>query len=205
MFLQSAGLEAQELGIAIQRTANQTFGLSVVNPVPSTGHTFFEFLTNGVWHPAYFTSSNSVSPPIHTVTNAGGMRLFRALRGPTIAQADKASWQRLGVTNYVFDFFKACVCGSTVSATVTVMNDEVVLIENAQNLFGEPIADPPLSDGTTINRILDAWILSEPEGGYARELRFDLNGFPQSIDIDLDPRAADEELTYQIHNFTPLP
>jgi hypothetical protein len=42
-------------------------------------------------------------------------------------------------------------------------------------------------------------------GGYARELAFDTNGFPPAIDIDLDPRAADEEEIFRIYSFKPLP
>jgi hypothetical protein len=110
----------------------------------------------------------------------------------------------LGVTNYVFQYSRVCVCGSMVSGTVTVMGDEVVKVEDARNFFGEPIPNPALSDATTINRIFDAWVRSEPQGGYASGLLFDMNGFPLEIDIDIDPRAADEEETYRIYSIRPL-
>jgi hypothetical protein len=205
MFFQLARIQAQELRLALERDDNQIFRLSVVTAVASNLHTFVEFSTNGVWYPAYFTSSNSTGPFVYTVTNAGRFKLFRAVQEPTIAHQVKASWERLGVTNYVFQYTKVCVCGSMVSGTITVMGDEVVKVEDARNFFGEPITNPQLSDATTIKRIFDAWILSEPGGGYARELVFDINGFPQTVDIDIDPRTADEEETYRIYSFTPLP
>jgi hypothetical protein len=205
MLFQLARIQAQELQLTFENEDTQKFTLSIVNPVASNGHTFIEFSMNGVWSPAYFASSNSPSSLIYTVTNTGGIRLFRAVQDPTIANQVKASWERLGVTNYVFRYSRECICGSMVSGTVTVIADEVVKVEDARNVFGEPIADPPLSHATTINRILEAWLSSEPSGGHARELVFDINGFPQSINIDLDPRLADEELIYRIHSFTPLP
>src|SRR6185369_12284728 len=93
-----------QLWLGIERQPDQTFRLTVFDDAPVKIHTFIEFSTNGVWYPAYFTSSNSNNALVYTAANAGGVRLFKAARGVTIANEVKASWDRLGVTNYVFDY-----------------------------------------------------------------------------------------------------
>ena len=197
-------VEGQELRLEIERDADETITLSVLDAGVLEGHTFIEFSTNGVWFPAYFTSSNSTDALVYTHTNTGGIRLFKATRGQTIATQVKASWERLGVTNYVFHYTELCICAVT-TATVTVMSDEVVKVENATDSQGNPVANPPLSIGATITELFDAWISSEPDGGYARRLEFDTRGFPKIIDIDPSPPSADEELIFTIDSFTPLP
>jgi hypothetical protein len=203
----SAGVEAQDLRLTIQQEGDQTFTLSCLDVGVLNGHTFIEFSTNRLWFPAFFTSSNSTDALVYPITNTGRIRLFRATQGQTIANQVKASWQRLGVTNYVFHYSQQCFCSPTfmVSATVTVMSDEVVKVENARDGQGNPIANPSLSISPTINELFDAWISSEPDGGYAQGLEFDTNGFPKIIFIDPVPRLADEELIFTIDSFTPLP
>lgn len=201
-----ARVEARDLRLTIQQDDRQTVTLSCLDVGVLKGDTFIEFSTNRLWFPAYFTSSNSTDALVYTLTNTGGIRLFRATRGQTIANQVKASWQRLGVTNYVFHYSQQCFCSPTfmVSATVTVMSDEVVKVENARDSQGNPIANPSLSIPRTINELFDAWISSEPDGGYAQQLEFETNGFPKVIYIDPIPLAADEELIYTIDSFTPL-
>lgn len=130
------------------------------------------------------------------------MRLFRAVQGTALANQVKASWERLGVTNYVFDYTEMCLC-SGIRATLTVVSNQVVKVENARNAQGDPVPNP-LVYRFTINDLFDTWVSSEPSGGYAQELEFDLNGFAKLIFIDPDPHAADEELIYEIHSLTPL-
>ena len=108
------------------------------------------------------------------------------------------------MTNYVFHYFESCLC-RIVSATVTVMSNTVVKIEDARDREGNLVANPSLSFARTISGLLDAWIEWEPTGGYARRLEFDPNGFPRIIDIDLARNIADEELIFAIDSFTPLP
>lgn len=198
-------VEAQELELEIQRGANGTFTLSRNDGLGE--HTFIEFSTNGVWVPAYYASSNSFSGRFYTITNTGGTRLFRALQGESIASQVQASWERLGVTNYVFHFSRLCLCrpGFMVSGTVTVMSNAVVKVENPKDGFGDTIENPPLENAPTINQIFDSWVFAEPDGAYARQLEFDANGFPRVINIDIAPRHADDELLYTIESFTPLP
>ena len=198
-----ARAEAPQLQLAIEPQANQAFTLSVRNASPKA-HTFIEFSTNGIWYPAYFTACNINNALLYSAPNTGGIRLFRALQASTIAEQVKASWQRLGVTNYMFQFSKVCICAEIVSATVTVMANAVVKVEDARNVLGEPIANPLLSDAPTINSVFDKWIFSESGGGYARELVFDTNGFPRTFDIDVEPRSVDEEQTYHIFSIIPL-
>lgn len=204
LLTQLTRLNAQELNLFLHVQSNQTLSLSVSAPEPTNGHTFIEFSTNGVWYPAFSMSSN-VTGASFAVTNVGAVKIFRAIQAPIIANRVKASWQRLGITSYVFKYRQLCICGAYVSATVTVMNDQVVKVEDARDVFGNPYADPPIGYAPDFIKILDAWIAAEPKGGYARDLQFDANGFPLEINIDPDPRTADEELIYSIHDFTPLP
>lgn len=150
--LLSLQINAQDLRLAIERQADQTFTLSVLNPASPKQHTFVEFSTNGVWYPAYFTGSNSPNALLYTATNAGGNRLFRAAQEPIMANEVKASWDWLGVTNYVFDFKEECFCAG-ITGTVTVMSNEVVKVENARNPQGEPVPNPAVY-GFTIRRSL---------------------------------------------------
>ena len=205
VLFQLAQTQAQELRLAFQKEHDQTLTLSVVNRVASNGHTFIEFSTNGVWYPAYFISSNSIAASVFTVTNTGAVKMFRAVQAATIANHVKASWDRLGVTNYVFTYRQECLCRSFVSGTVTVMGDRVVKVDDARDSSGEPVENPHLPWAPTINKIFDRWLSSEPSGGYARKLEFDVNGFPRRFDIDRWPQGADEEETYSIYSFRPLP
>jgi hypothetical protein len=200
-------IQAQELELAIQRNADQTFTLSVLNAHLLREHTFIEFSTNGVWFPAYFASSNSIQRMVYNMAEPRAVRIFRAVHSQTMASQVKASWERLGATNYVFHYSQLCLCGPNfpVSATVTVASNEVVKVENAKNREGNPIAELSLSILPTINKIFDAWIAAEPNGGYAPQLEFDKNGFPKAINIDIAPQNADDELIYTIDSFAPLP
>src|SRR5688500_17267214 len=99
---------AQDLRLNIQRQANPSLLLSV-DPVERRGHTFIEFSTNRLWFPAFFTASNSTEGLAYNMTNLRGARIYRARQGPVIAQTVKESWQRLGVTNYVFDYTRQCL------------------------------------------------------------------------------------------------
>jgi hypothetical protein len=127
------------LRLGIQRHADGRVTVSAVEGGGATGHTFVEFATNGVWVPAYFVSSNSVQARAFTLTNSGGMRLFRATQGAAMARRVKESWQRLGVTNYVFHYTQWCLCGPNfmASATVTVMGNEVVKRGGCEKFFWE--------------------------------------------------------------------
>ena len=141
------------------------------------------------------------------ITNTGGARLFRALQGVALARMVTASWDRLGVTNYVFHYSQICLCGPkyTVSATVRVMANQVVKVENARDAQGNAVENPSLALAPTISQLFDRWILDEPEGAQALRLEFDRHGFPTYIGIDPNPGVADEELNYVIESFTPLP
>lgn len=207
MLTVSAVGQGTDLQLTLQRDAGQGLTLSITSGPPAQGHTFIEFSTNTVWVPAYFSSSNSTDAFVYSVTNTGVARLFRATRHDSVAELVKASWQRLGVTNYRFHYTRQCFCVPTfmVSATVTVMADEVVKVEDARDALGNEVAEPSLEIAPTIIELLDAWIDFEPDGGYMRELRFDSNGFPTLIALDRAPNAADDEVLYTIDSFTPLP
>jgi hypothetical protein len=200
----SVRVEGQELRLGIQRNADNTVTVTVLDTGGLKGHTFIEASTNDVWFPAYFSSSNSTEAVAYRVTNTGAMRLFRGARGESMARQVKASWERLGVTNYVFRYEQECIC-PMVAATVTVRSNEVVKVEDARDVFGNPMANPSLEGVRTIDELFDAWILAEPDGGQARELEFDTNGFPKVIYIDSEPLVIDEELIFRIGSFTPLP
>ena len=161
--LLSHGMNAQGLRTAIESQADQTFRLTVLNPAAPNQHTFIEFSTNGIWYPAYFTSSNSNNALVYSATNAGGMRLFRAVQGTALANQVKASWERLGVTNYVFDYTEMCLC-SGIRATLTVVSNQVVKVENARNAQGDRFRIPwyialqlmiSLTHGSRQNRAAD--------------------------------------------------
>src|SRR5687768_2679732 len=104
LLFQFGRLHAQQLSLVLQRQNNQTFTLLVIDRFQTNGHTFVEFSTNGVWYPAFFINSEVPGTPSFTVTNTGAVKMFRATQAPAIANRVKASWQRLGVTNYVFRY-----------------------------------------------------------------------------------------------------
>jgi hypothetical protein len=196
----------QGFRLALERAVDQTLSLTL-DAGALNGHTFIEFSTNNAWFPAYFTSSNSTAALAYTVTNVGMIRLFRATQAQTIADQVKASWLRLGVTNYVFHYSQQCFCAPNlmVSGTVTVISNEVVKVEHAMDAQGNPVENPSLDRPRTITDLFDAWISAEPAGGYAQQLEFDQNGFPTVFYLDLTPNAADEELIYTIDSLLPLP
>ncbi len=203
----SGGLQAQELQLGIQPTTNGTFALYRINFGEPKGHTFIEFSTNGVsWFPAYYVNSNSFEGGSYSITNIGSARLFRAMQGEAVARDVAASWQRLGVTNYVFRYSELCLCalGFMTRGSVTVMSNQVVKVEDASDRSGAPVPNPSLERAPTIDELLDAWVASETNGGHAWRLEFDDRGFPTVINIDIAPPLADDELLYTIESFMPL-
>jgi len=110
-------------------------------------------------------------------------------------------WRAAGIHDYNFSLDQSCLCPGVQPVSVTVQNDAV---QSARNLKdGTPVAASVLGRLPSLDGILQ-----KIEAAYAQpaeHITLTLNpeyGYPERVFIDYSTMIADEELSYQISNFT---
>ena len=113
-------------------------------------------------------------------------------------------WVRLRISDYSYDFLRACFCGGPVRPLrVLVRNNEVVSVTDLET--GAPPAFLPENWVGTIDDVFAE--LQREIDREADEIDLDFDDtfhFPARADIDRVRNAIDDELRLQLSNFQPL-
>jgi len=110
-------------------------------------------------------------------------------------------WEARAVDHYSFVLRPLCFCIFTGPALVTVEGGEIVSVMDGET--GEPIEDDRLVLMRTIDELFtlldDAW----KEDAHRVQVEYDPEyGYPADLWIDYSENVADEELGYQVTEFT---
>jgi len=124
---------------------------------------------------------------------------------PTRAVAEAQQlWQRTRPTNYRFTLAVGCFCGFVGPVVIEVHGDSVV--GRRVQATGD-VLDPRFGTSyTTIDGLFT--VINQAYADHADhvDVRFDpTRGYPTSIAIDREERAADDEVGYAVTGFEALP
>jgi len=115
--------------------------------------------------------------------------------------AARQRWQTAGPRDYSFLLLQRCFCPRAPATRITVQNG---VVQSARNITDDTPVEPARLGGLPS---LDG-ILQKIEEAYAQpadEISLTLNptyGYPEHVFIDYYKRMADEELVYEIRDFT---
>lgn len=115
--------------------------------------------------------------------------------------AARRQWDASGIHDYTFTLVQHCFCPGLQPARITVKDDAVLSARNLRD--GTDVAPNELSRLPGI-----AAIFQKISDGYARpaeEIRLRLNkeyGYPETVFIDYYKMMADDELVYEIRDFS---
>jgi hypothetical protein len=121
-----------------------------------------------------------------------------------LAQA-QARWQSAGVSHYAFTLERSCFCPPDYSGPVRieVKNGSVVSITRPDD---SPVTDDYFSGYDTVEELFGVVESAEAYPASALITDFDPDrGFPTRISIDYIALAVDDEISYRISDFNPLP
>lgn len=116
-------------------------------------------------------------------------------------------WKAQGINHYRFDLTLSCFCpfGEVNPVAIEVLDGKIVSMTGAD---GKALSDPFRSrfeEAGTVEALFD---LAETyfKSADKVEVAYDAEyGFPVSIAVDQIELAMDDEITYRVENFTPLP
>jgi len=135
------------------------------------------------------------------------LTLFLAACGDPVGvdsfEEARERWNDQNIDHYSFVLRPLCFCGYTGPAQVTVDSGQIVSVVDGET--GEPITGDPLSLMRTIDDLFvllsEAW----EEDAHVVQAEYDPGyGFPTDLWIDYKENVADEELGYQVSEFTVL-
>ena len=147
--------------------------------------------------------------PIKTLWRSIASTLFAALLTVT-AHADtslqdftaaREQWHAAGISDYTFTLLQHCFCMGVQPVRITVKNDAVQSARNVQDdaaVTGEVLGKLPSIEG----------VFQKIAAGYAKpadHITLTLNkdyGYPERVFIDYYVMMADEELIYEIRDFS---
>jgi hypothetical protein len=110
-------------------------------------------------------------------------------------------WQAVGIHDYAFTLVQHCFCIGVQPVRITVKNDAVQSVRNVQDetaITGDVLGKFPSMEG----------VFQKIAAGYAKpadHITLILNndyGYPERVYIDYFAMMADEELIYEIRDFS---
>lgn len=118
----------------------------------------------------------------------------------------RRAWDRLGISNYTFDYVRVCFCGGPAGDTlrIVVRGDSVVSVEN-RGPRAEPIQPSVYSVWVkTIDGLFDELKRAIDEEADQVEVQYDRQfSYPRVVNIDFIEHAIDDEMRFEITRFTP--
>jgi hypothetical protein len=113
-------------------------------------------------------------------------------------------WRRAGLSDYRYEFERYCSCVGpyTRPVTVHVRNGAVYAAVYADN--GKPVADEDLRFFQTIDGLFEIIGGAINHRADIVDVEYDREyGYPRSVAIDYDRRAADDEVYFTVRRFRP--
>jgi hypothetical protein len=116
----------------------------------------------------------------------------------------RRNWVRLGISDYSYDFQRACFCGGPLRPLrIRVHDDSVVSVIDIETGQAPPFL--PANWAGTINDVFTELQRLFDQGADEINLDFDDDfHFPSRAEIDRVRNAIDDELTLHLSNFQPL-
>ncbi len=122
-------------------------------------------------------------------------------------QDHRRAWDRLGISDYSFDYIRSCFCGGPAGDTlrIVVRGDSVVSVEN-RGPRNVPI-DTSVYSGwvVSIDGLFDELELAIARDADRVDIEFDQQfSYPQQVRIDYIKNAIDDEMSFQVTRFQVL-
>lgn len=119
----------------------------------------------------------------------------------------RRAWDRLGITDYSFDYIRSCFCGGPVGDTLRILvrGDSVVSVENL-GPRGIPIEAPWSSTWVkTIDGLFNELERAIADDADEIDVEFDPQfHYPRQVAIDYMERAIDDEMSFRVTRFQSL-
>ncbi|NRD72452.1 hypothetical protein HQQ94_04160 [Shewanella sp. VB17] len=114
-----------------------------------------------------------------------------------------SQWYKEGTVNYGYDFKRSCYCQDSGTVyRITVINNKVVSAFNVDT--DVEVEDNYLASFKTIEMLFSE-LMQANNTAHIINSSFDYEyGYPKSVFIDMDPRMADEEISYTIEGMYPI-
>lgn len=131
--------------------------------------------------------------------------LVTACENPVESQLEQQQWENLGIRDYQYEYLVSCFCGfnGPNPALITVREGVVTKVEPVN---GGPPFGGSLSTWPTIDSLFA--IISRAEAGNPNVLKVEYDEtyhYPRKISLDPVERVIDDEVTYRVDQFIPLP
>jgi hypothetical protein len=115
-------------------------------------------------------------------------------------------WDQLSLADYTFDFIRSCFCGGPAGDTIRIVvrGDSIV---SATNLSPQNPPQPlPDSWSVTIDDLFDELQQAIDRDADEFNIEFDPQyHYPRNVTIDYIKNAIDDEMSFKITRFQPLP
>ena len=130
-----------------------------------------------------------------------------ACGGTSEMQTNRGKWNAAGVSHYTFELIISCFCpfSEIMPITVEVKDGKIVSMTDVNGKAVEGEFAQYIEEAASMDRLFD---LAEKNASEAEEIEvaYDAQyGFPAAINVDFIKMAVDDEISYYVNNFKPLP
>lgn len=130
-----------------------------------------------------------------------------ACSGTSEMQTNREKWNAADVNRYTFELIVSCFCpfAEIMPITVEVKDGQIVSMTDVNGKAVEGEFAQYIEEAASMDRLFD---LAEKNASEADEIQVTYDaqyGFPTAINIDFIKMAVDDEISYYVNNFRPLP
>jgi hypothetical protein len=120
---------------------------------------------------------------------------------------NREKWNAAGVNHYTFELLVSCFCpfSEIMPITVEVKDGQIVSMTDVNGQAVEGEFAQYIEEAASMDRL---FALAEKNAAEADEIQVTYDaqyGFPAAINVDFIKLAVDDEISYYVNNFKPLP
>jgi hypothetical protein len=120
---------------------------------------------------------------------------------------NREKWNAAGVNHYTFELIVSCFCpfSEIMPITVEVKDGKIVSMTDVNGKAVEGEFAQYIEEAASMDRL---FALAEKNAAEADEIQVTYDaqyGFPAAINVDFIKLAVDDEISYYVNNFKPLP
>jgi hypothetical protein len=120
---------------------------------------------------------------------------------------NREKWNAAGVNHYTFELIVSCFCpfSEIMPITVEVKDGQIVSMTDVNGQAVEGEFAQYIEEAASMDRL---FALAEKNAAEADEIQVTYDaqyGFPAAINVDFIKLAVDDEISYYVNNFKPLP
>lgn len=135
------------------------------------------------------------------------MLMLSACNGTSELSQNHKKWNEAGIRNYTFDLVVSCFCpfADIMPVAVEVKDGQVVSMTDVNgNALDEKFVQY-FEEAASMDRLFDIAKTSLSKADEV-QITYDAQyGFPAAINADFIKMAMDDEISYYVNNFRPLP